>query len=93
MRETYGVDTLVTVKLHCGNWVALGATNMKPESIPAVGVVMLSHGAANVLWVTVWFFATLHIHSEHRRLEADRQAAHNSNAIVSPKFAVTFVGL
>jgi len=30
-------------------------TGMKPESIPMVGVVMLSQGAAKVDWVTVWF--------------------------------------
>jgi hypothetical protein len=43
------------VKLHCGKEVAFGATGMKPESMPAVGVVMFWHGAAKVDWVAVWF--------------------------------------
>lgn len=43
------------MKLHCGKDCAPAATAIKPESIPAVGVVMFSHGAAKVDWVTVWF--------------------------------------
>jgi len=43
------------VKLHAGRDAVPAATGMKPESMPAVGVVMLSHGAAKVDWVTVWF--------------------------------------
>jgi len=47
---------LVTVKLHSGKEVAPAATGMKPESMPATGVVMVTHGDVKVDWVTVWFF-------------------------------------
>lgn len=49
---------MFTVIDQTGKVVELGSTNMKPESMPAAGVVMFVHGAANVDWVTVWFLAT-----------------------------------
>jgi len=45
--------------LQTGNWVALAATGMNPESIPLTLVVVLRkgvQGVANADWVTVWFF-------------------------------------
>ena len=46
---------MVMVKLHSGKSDAFAATAMKPESIPAVGVVMFWQGVGKVDWVTVWF--------------------------------------
>ena len=56
-----GAEALLTVIVHCWNWVAPAATGWKPESTPREpsGLVKFAHGAAKVDWVTVWFFATL----------------------------------
>jgi len=42
--------------VHCGNSVAFGETNWKPESMPCPGAVWMEHGLAKVDWVTLWFF-------------------------------------
>jgi len=52
-----GVEGSSMVILHDGNWVAPAGTAWKPESTPALGVVMIEHGLANVDCVTVWFLA------------------------------------